>query len=327
MSVVNIHMFQAKYFRFDVLHMHWPEFYITERPIYIAAVLAPTVLVYMMVTKLLRKNIVWTIHDVIPMKARHARLLQLYLLCVRVLVDAYVFMSPSSEAEFVKLFPRARKKIAWHVPHGPYPVSAISAQGRAELRERLSGGTNCLLVGFFGDIRPYKNPEALAYLPHHDSIGREVKIVVAGAVDSTYDDKEIEVSLSRIPLKRVIRIRERLSDKHLADIIGAVDVVLLPYLRGSNSGFSMLVLSCGQRLLCSALPMFRDLADRPGSPWVYVFDHLAKDLSAELEAALSRFQHDVVDTDAKSRLRAFLDDCSFDRGARQLHQLYERLMN
>ena len=130
-----------------------------------------------------------------------------------------------------------------------------------------------------------------------------------------------------ITLKHLIRIRARLSDQRLTDIIGAVDVVLLPYLCGSNSGFSMLVLSCGQRLLCSALPMFRDLANRPGPPWVYVFDHRTKDLSAELEAALSRFQHDVVDTDAKSRLQTFLDDCSFDRGARQLRQLYERLIN
>ncbi len=327
MSVVNIHTSQAKYFKFDVLHIHWPEFYVTERPIYLAMVLAPTILVYMIVTKLLRKNIVWTIHDVVPMKARHGRLLQLYLLCVRVLVDAYVFMNLSSEDEFVKIFPGARKKTAWHVPHGPYPVSAISPQRRAELRERLSDGANCLLVGFLGNIRPYKNPEALAYLPHQDSIGREIKIVVAGAVDSTYDTMEIEASLSRIPLKQLIRIRERLSDQRLADIIGAVDVVLLPYLHGSNSGLSMLVLSCGQRLLCSALPMFRDLTNRPGPPWVYVFDHRAKDLSAELEVVLSRFQHDVVDTDAKSRLQAFLDDCSFDHGARQLRQLYERLMN
>ena len=213
------------------------------------------------------------------------------------------------------------------MPHGPYPVSAISPQRRAELRERLSCGANSLLVGFLGDIKPYKNPEALAYLPHQDSIGREIKIVVAGAVDFTFDATEIEASLSRIPLKQLIRIRERLSDQCLADIIGAVDVVLLPYLRGSNSGLSMLVLSCGQRLLCSALPMFRDLTNRPGPPWVYVFDHRAKDLSTELEAALSRFQHDVVDTDAKSRLRAFLDECSFDHGARQLRQLYERLMD
>jgi hypothetical protein len=327
MNVVNIHTSPAKYFKFDVLHIHWPEFYVTERPIYIAMFLAPTVLVYMIATKLLRKNIVWTIHDVKPAKARHARLLQLYLLCVRALIDAYVFMSPSSEAEFVKLFPRARKKTAWHVPHGPYPVAAGSPERQAELRERLSGGANCLLVGFVGDIRPYKNPGALAYLPHQDSIGREIKIVVAGAVDSTYDTKEIEASLSRIPRKHLIRITERLSDQRLAEIIGAVDVVLLPYLRGSNSGLSMLVLSCGQRLLCSALPMFRDLTNRPGPPWVYVFDHQAKDLSAELEAALSRYQHDVVDTDAKSRLRAFLDDCSFDRGARELRQLYERLGN
>ena len=178
---------------------------------------------------MLTKKIVWTIHDVLTVKARHTRLLQFYLLCVRVLVDAYVFMSTSSEAEFIKLFPRARKRTAWHVPHGPYPVSAISSQRRSELREQLTGGANCLLVGFLGDIKPYKNPEALAYLPHHDSTGRQIKIVVAGAVDSTFNTGDIEGSLSRIAPKQLIRIRERLSDRRLADLIRAVDIVFLPY--------------------------------------------------------------------------------------------------
>src|ERR1700730_10530393 len=103
-----------------------------------AMALAPTILFYMVATKLLRKKIVWTIHDVNTMRPRYARLLQLYLLCVRVLVDAYVFMSPSSEAEFVKIFPRTRKKKVCHMPHGPYPVSATSRQRQAELTERLS---------------------------------------------------------------------------------------------------------------------------------------------------------------------------------------------
>jgi beta-1,4-mannosyltransferase len=323
--VVNIHRFQAKCFKFDILHVHWPEFYVTERPFYIAAVLAPTVLVYMAVAKLLRKKMVWTIHDVIPVKARHTKLLQLYLFCVRTLVDAYVVMSPSSEAEFIRLFPRTKKKTFWHVPHGPYPVSATSPKCQTDLREQLSDGANCLLVGFVGDIKPYKNPQALAYLPHEDAIGRKIKIVVAGAVDSTFDTRQTEVPLSHILPTHLVRIRERLSDQRLADIIRAVDIVFLPYLRGSNSGLSMFVLSCGQRLLCSALPMFIDLANRPGPPWVYVFDHQAKDLSTELEAALSRIHSDAVDTDAKSRLQAFLDDCSFDRGAQRLRQLYERL--
>jgi hypothetical protein len=216
----------------------------------------------MIVTKLLRKKIVWTVHDVVPMKDRHVRLLRLHLSCVRALVDAYVFMTPSSEAEFVRLFPRARKETAWHVPHGPYPVSPIPPGRRAKLRERLSGGANCLLIGFVGDIRPYKNPGVLAYLPCQDSLGRQIKIVVAGAIASTYDSGKIDISLNRIPPERLVRIRERLSDQCLIDIVGAVDLVFLPYLRGSNSRFSMLVLSCGQRLLCSELPMFRDLMNR-----------------------------------------------------------------
>jgi beta-1,4-mannosyltransferase len=324
-AVANIHTTQGKYLKFDVLHIHWPEFYITEKSIYTAIALAPTVLFYMVATKLLRKKIVWTVHDVTPMRPRHARLLQLYLLCVRVLVDAYVFMSRSSEAEFVKIFPRTRKKKVCHVPHGPYPVSATSQQRQAELRERLSGGGDCLLVGFFGDIRPYKNAEVLAYLPDQDAIGREIKIVVAGAADPTYNTTEIEAPLSRILPKRMVRIKERISDQDLVDMIRAVDFVLLPYLRGSNSGFSMLVLSCGQRLLCSALPMFRELQNRLGPPWVHIFDHHAKNLSAELEAALSRVQHDVMDPEATSRLAAFFDECSFDHGAQRLYQLYDDL--
>ena len=325
--VVDTHTSQARYFKFDVLHLHWPDLYVTLRQLHEAMVIAPTILVYMLVAKLLRKKIVWTIHDVIPSRVRHPRLLNLYLFFVSGLVDAYIFMSPSSETEFKKFFPRARKRPTWHVPHGPYPVPATSPQHRAEMRERLSGGANCLLVGFFGDIRPYKNTEVLAYLPHQDSIGREIKIVVAGTADPAFDPMETEVPFNRIPLRHLVRIRERLTDHCLVDMIRAVDVVLLPYSWGSNSGFSMLVLSCGQRLLCSALPMFRDLTNRLGSPWIYIFDHRAKDLSAELRAALTRFQLDVVDMDAKSRLGAFLDDCSFDRGAQQLRVLYERLIS
>jgi beta-1,4-mannosyltransferase len=327
MLVVNIHTIQAKYFKFDVLHLHWPEFYVTERPLHTAIVTAPTLLIYMVVTKLLRKKIVWTVHDVTPVRTRHPRLLRLYLLCIRILVDAYVFMTPSSEAEFKTIYPRSKAKPAWHVAHGPYPVSATPAQCQAELRERLSGGADCLLIGFLGDIRPNKNAEALVYLPRQDSIGREVRIVVAGVPDPTYDANKIEAPLARIPPDQLVRIRERLTDQSLADMIRAVDVVLLPYARGSNSGFGMLVLSCGQRLLCSALPMFEDLKNRLGPPWVYVFDHQAKNLSAELEAALSRLQHDLVDTHARSRLRAFLDDCSFDHGAQRLRELYERIIN
>jgi hypothetical protein len=326
MSTINIHTFDGKRFNFDILHIHWPEFYVTERPIHIALVSAPAIIFYILITKLLRKKIAWTVHDVIPIKARNPRLLRFYLFCVRLLIDAYVFMNLSSEAEFVKRFPRAKTKILWRVPHTPYPVSAISPQRRAELRERLSGGSNCLLAGFLGDIRPYKNPMALAYLPQHDTSGREIKLILAGAVDATYNVVEIEDSLSGIPLDRLVRIPRRLSDQCLAELIQAVDFVFLPYLRGSNSGFSMLVLSCGQRLLCSALPMFGDLMNNLGSPWIYVFDHQATDLSEELRAALSRLQHEVVDDNAKLRLRGFLDGCSFDHGAQQFHLLYRQLV-
>jgi hypothetical protein len=75
----------------------------------------------------------------------------------------------------------------------------------------------------------------------------------------------------------------------------------------------MLVLSCGQRLLCSALTYVQRSDESSVVPVGYVSDHRAKDLSAELQAALCRVQLDVADTDA-SHAWSLSRRLSFDHG-------------
>src|SRR5262245_40053965 len=76
MSIVRFRAPDAKFFKFDIIHMHWPDFYITTRPLYSAMLLGPSIIIYLIITKLIRKKVVWTVHDVMPMRVRHPRLLR-----------------------------------------------------------------------------------------------------------------------------------------------------------------------------------------------------------------------------------------------------------
>ncbi|MGO8918816.1 MAG: hypothetical protein ACLQJR_23185 [Stellaceae bacterium] len=326
MEVVGVRSRAAKMFRFDILHLHFPEHYVTERSARSAVLNATALLICALITKLLGKTIVWTVHDVLPSRQRHRWLLWPYLWCMRALTDAYVFMSRTSESQFFAAFRRPKRVVISHVPHGSFEIPSMSRAQRDELRGDLTGGADCLLVGFIGEIKPYKNIGALAQLPPEDPTGRPIKFLIAGLPHHAYDAAIIEASLARIAPERIIRLAERPSDRRIAELNQIVDLVLLPYTVGWNSGGAVVALSCHARILCSGLPMFRELAERPGAPWVYVYDHEAENPAAELWASLSRFAQDKVDADAVGRLQAFLADTSFPEGTKRFRELYTRLM-
>ena len=276
--------------KFDILQMHFPEHLVTERSLPFALIAGPLFLAYIVAIRIAGKKLVWTIHEIVP-KRRHW-LAQPFLWCMRMLTNAYVFMNRTSEAEFFKRFPGERQKIICRVPHSAYPVTKMLAAERNIARRSLAQGAECLLVGLLGEIRPYKNAIALQYLPSSDLQGRPLRLVVAGSIHASSDVEGIEAAFCKIDPHRLLRICDRLSDGKLSELIQSVDLVFMPYLQGWNSGFAMFALACGARLLCSGLPMFHEIAEALGAPWIYVFDHNSTDLSHELATAVARFSQD-----------------------------------
>src|ERR1700730_19383481 len=70
--IVNVHTPEGRLFQFDILHIHWPEHYVTERSWLNAIGHAAIMLAYLFIAKVLTKKIVWTIHDIVPVRERHA---------------------------------------------------------------------------------------------------------------------------------------------------------------------------------------------------------------------------------------------------------------
>ena len=318
-KVVPTDMRHLLLLQFDVLHLNFPTHYVTQSgPIKAAAASALFAGVFRL-ARLFRHRIIYTVHDVVPLSVRNEWLLWRYYAFVRRCVDGYVFLSASSRVSFLEHFPDQAGKPWRLAPHGPYPVELLSASERAERHDAVAG-TNTLLVGFLGVIKPYKNVAALTHLPEQLADGRPVHLVVAGPAEAGHE-AAIEAALAKRSPSRVTRLPARLSNRELDLLVQSVDVVLLPYQRGSNSGAALLVLSNKRRLIGSSLPIFRQLAEEVGAPWVLV----SEDTLEGWQTALEQVAAHAPDTADRSRLDHYLQTHSFAAGADAIVSLYEAL--
>jgi beta-1,4-mannosyltransferase len=323
-EMVDVRTTAALLLKFDILHLHFPEHLVTERRLYSALLVAPIFLSYVAIARVFGKKFVWTIHEVYP--KRRYWLARPYLWCLRLLTTAYIFMNRTTEEEFLSRYPDERRKVISRIPHSSYPVTKISATRRDDVRASLVQETDCLLIGLLGEIRPYKNPEILPFLPPADSDRRPIRLVVAGTFHESCDVDRIETKLRKIDPSRIVRIGERLSDERLSEMIQSIDLVFMPYLQGWNSGFAMFALACRARLLCSALPMFREIGESLGSPWIYLFNHNAADLSHELACVMDSISRHKPNEGDMIRLQQFLSDTSFEQTASRHVELYRSIL-
>ena len=144
-----------------------------------------------------------------------------------------------------------------------------------------------MIVGLLGEIRPYKNVEALRHLPLTDPKGRPLQLVVAGALHVSCDIDNVEAIFSDIGPHRLRQIDEQLLDERLSELIKTV----------RRQSCCPIFKDGIQDLLCSpwlavhpcfvpACRCFAKLKRPSGPPWVYIFDHNGRDLSRELHEAI-----------------------------------------
>ncbi len=302
----------ARMWRFDVLHLHFPTYYITESNLAVALIWAAACRALLLLCRLFGKRVVYTIHDVAPFRVRRAWLLWPFVDAVHRATDGFVFLSPSSQRAFQARFPNERGKPALRASIGAFPAEILSPEARLRARRRLVGDDPALLVGFLGFHRPRKGLDFAACLPAALPDGRPVRAVVAGGIEPGYR-AEAEQILARIPPELLLHLDQDLSDSEIGILIQAVDVVALPYATGWNSAMAMLVLSHRQRLLASDLPVFVDFESALGAPWVMTFDR---------RRPLETLPLVPVDAAAEEKLTSFLAAHSFAEGARSLLAFY-----
>lgn len=300
---------------YDLWHVHWPDDFLSYRSPGVAVVYVVTELLLMLVARLRGANIVWTIHDLGPHESPHPWLERLFWPLFLPLVDGVITLSEYAWTAAVEAFPVLRSVPNAVVPHGHYrpaypaPVTKEEARGEWKIPEDVS------VVSFVGRIRPYKNVEHLVRTVRQVSV-EDLRLLVAGNPSSEEVERRIRAAAADDDR---VRLHLRfIPEARIPSLLGATDLVILPYEDILHSGSALLALSFDRPVLVPNEGAMAELQTEVGTDWVYTFDPplTPETVTGTLET--------VEDTDRAER--APLDHLSWDRLAHETVSLYERVL-
>lgn len=299
----------------DLWHVHWPDDFLSySSPVratgYVAAELALMALARQRGTRL-----VWTIHDLGPHESPHPWLERLFWPLFLPMVDGYVTLSHHAREAACRQFPRLNDVPGAVVPHGHYRPAYPDPVPKPEARRQLHLPPDVPLAVYVGRIRPYKNVERLIHVFQHVDDAR-AQLMVAGNPSRSALRKHIEAAAEG---DENIRLDLRfIPDEEVPTLLGAADLVVLPYQDILHSGSALLSLSFNRPVLVPDAGAMRELQASVGAEWVRTYDG---PLTADVLGLALR---EARAADRSSR--APLDDRSWDALAQQTVALYRRVL-
>ncbi|HRI87315.1 MAG TPA: glycosyltransferase, partial [Candidatus Hydrogenedentes bacterium] len=203
--------------------------------------------------RLLGKKIIYTAHNVLPHDRATTLNRAVYFLIYRALVDVIIVHGQALKTQLVEQFSVSADRV--HVvSHGTYnPVTNPAVTKRAA-RELLGINPEMAVALVFGFQRPYKGTHFVLESLEHSSVSPSLTLLIRGqATDSAYR-LTLEETIARVEGKVNVNARfESVPDGDVETLFKAADVVLLPYLEGSQSGIKYMAYAFGRPVLASRI--------------------------------------------------------------------------
>jgi beta-1,4-mannosyltransferase len=285
---------------FDAVHFHWPEAVVREElrwagPIYRigrgprarrmlrwASGWVNVLALRGFLRELRRrgKRIIWTCHNLAPHEGRSRPVSEAIRL---VAASADLIITHDTNARDACRRTYAPGGLMVVMPHGNYEGVYPEARPAAVVRRDLGLPANGPVLSCVGQIRPYKGIElaceAVAQL------GRPVSLLIAGRVLSQEYVRGVRSLVGGLPAG--VLLPRDLTDQEFADVVGASDVILLPYRRATGSGAALAALTLGRGIVASNLPFFESLlAGHPDAGRTFTAGD-ARDCARAIRAYLS----------------------------------------
>lgn len=240
----------ALFGRFDVFHVHWPEYLVRGRnPLvrFARSLLFSTLLLRL---HLGRKPIVRTAHNLFPHESG-GRLEQFLLRACDKQTSLFIRLNRATEM--------GERENVVTILHGHYK----DRFNHHHLPPRIAGR-----LLYFGLIRPYKGVEDLlaVFLQMTDK-GLSLRIV-----GKPLGDLGPLVADACRKEPRVTARLEFVADDVLVHEIGQAELVILPYKEMQNSGSLLVALSLGRPVLAPASPSNALIADEVGANWLFTYE-------------------------------------------------------
>lgn len=300
---------------YDVIHVHWPDDFLSIDSWFRSAAYVSGEIAAMSVARVRGARIVWTGHDLGPHESHHPALEKLFWVTFPRLVDGFVSLSQDGLRQARQQIPEISDVPAAVVPHGHYRDAYPPAEDRDEARASLGLHRDAPVMLYVGRIRPYKN------VPHLVRIFRqwcasEARLLVVGKPSSEPLREAIQMAAQR---DSRIRLDLRfVPDEVIPRYLAASDLVVLPYEHILHSGSALLALSFNRPVLVPDRGAMSELRRNVGPEWVRTYHGMLtpKRLRAAMDWA----------ADTTRPEEAPLDKLDWGVLARQTLELYREVL-
>jgi len=199
----------------DVIHVQWW-----------SHVLAPIYFVFLSIYKLRRKNIVITVHNVLPHE--NSKLNEFLNGIILAFGDAFMVHNAKNKASLSKIYNINEEKINI-IPHGILETVQVRGFTREDARDYLKIPQNKKVILHFGNIRDYKGLDVLleSLKIIKDDIN-EILLIIAGKPWSDWEKYEKIIKENNLG-DYVIRKLDFIPPSEVEYYFAASDVIVLPY--------------------------------------------------------------------------------------------------
>jgi beta-1,4-mannosyltransferase len=252
--------------RYDIWHCHWPEALLNIRNPALATFKLSAFLAMADLVRLRGGKIVWTMHNLKAHDALHPKLEAMFWRRFIPRVDAVISLSKTGLKLAQEKFPRLRDLPAAVIPHGHYRDQYPDCV--TDARAALNIPSEARVILFFGEVRAYKNVDALVRAFRAVRASNALLYIAGRLRDASFKESILEEASQD---SRVRLALEFIAPERVSIFFSAADLVVLPYRHILNSGSALLALSFNRPVLVPDLGSMGDLRDDFGGDWVRTF--------------------------------------------------------
>ena len=257
--------------RWDIVHLHWPDGVLNSRHAPIAAARVAYLVAQLLFAKARGAKIVWTVHNLQAHNTSYPRVERGLWRAFVPLVDAAISLSHSGLEMACQCFPALARKAHFVVPHGHYRGCYKNECSRTEARTCLGVPLDTPVIGFVGQIKPYKNVPALlrAFLDRPAGTS-PASLLIAGKPGDAALAAELAALAAGHP---DVALRfGHIADDEMQVMLNACDLAVIPYREILNSGSAILALSFNRPVLVPAKGAMAELRNLVGPEWVMTYE-------------------------------------------------------
>jgi beta-1,4-mannosyltransferase len=267
--------------RYNILHLHWPEGFVTRPSALKAAIGSIGLILLLWWVRLRGSRVVWTTHNLASHSQRRPRAEGLFFKLFVRSIDGYICLTEGGRRKVISVFPPLGRLPGFVIPHGHYRGAYPDEISRGAARAHLGLPLDGRVILFFGWLDPYKNVGELT------GVFRELRdsntyLVIAGGCCYPEVAERLRAEADADP-----RIRLHLGfvpPERVQQFFRSADLVVLPFREMNNSGSILLALSFECPVLATALGALPELAQQLGDNWIRLY---GSNLTAQdLEGAL-----------------------------------------